>query len=66
MLKRQGCSSIMFYGLKTRTKKLLDDHYLKNPGANVDRKELKRAEYIDDVKDAASIYDDLYTKLKTE
>lgn len=57
-----------YYGvcINNGTKKLLDDHYLTNPGANVDQKELKRAEYIDDVKDSASIYDDLYTKLKTE
>lgn len=44
--------------------KSLDDDYLNNKGSNVDQEEIKRANLIDDVGDAAEYYDDVFTKMK--
>lgn len=44
--------------------KLLSDDYLNNKGSNVDEAEIKRANLIEDVGDAAEYYDDVFTKMK--
>ena len=44
---------------------ILDESYLDNPGSNVDPEELKRATLIENVGDAATFYDDVFTKMKT-
>ncbi len=44
---------------------ILDDSYLNNPGSNVDAEEIERAHLIEDVGEAVSIYDEVFTKMKT-
>lgn len=52
--------------LNDAAKALLDATYLNNPGSNVDPAEMARAHITEDVGDAATWYDDVYTKMKTD
>jgi spermidine/putrescine-binding protein len=52
--------------LNDAAKEIMDSSYLDNPGSNVDAKELERADLIDDVGEAATYYDDVFVKMKTD
>lgn len=45
---------------------LMDSSYIDNPGSNVDASELERANLLEDVSEAATYYDDIFVKMKTE
>ncbi|MBP1736802.1 MAG: extracellular solute-binding protein, family 1 [Oscillospiraceae bacterium] len=51
--------------LNDAAKELMDSSYLDNEGSNVDTAELDRANLIADVGEAATYYDDIFTKMKT-
>ena len=44
---------------------IMDERYLENPGSNVDQSEIARANLIEEVGDAVTYYDDVFTKMKT-
>ncbi len=44
---------------------LMDSEYLDNPGSNVDASEIARATLIEEVGDAVTWYDEVFTKMKT-
>lgn len=45
--------------------KILGPEFTENPASNVDRAELERAQLIDEVGDAVTWYDEVFTKMKT-
>jgi len=44
---------------------IMEADYLDNPGSNVDRSEIERANQIEEVGDAVTWYDEVFTKMKT-
>ena len=44
---------------------IMDSRYLDNPGSNVDQSEIARANLIEEVGDAVTYYDDVFTQMKT-
>jgi spermidine/putrescine transport system substrate-binding protein len=52
--------------LNDEAKKIMGSDFLDNPGSNVDEGQLARAHFTQDVGDAATYYDDVYTKMKSE
>ncbi len=51
--------------LNDATLELLDETYFDNPGSNVDAKEIERANLLEEVGDAVTWYDEVFTKMKT-